>query len=261
MNDVWYTVWLWMICYLLSRYVSCSLIPFWSLKSMNIYKRLRKLLQFPSSLVVNMFERVRFCVCTCDCTRHSMHRVNSRQRSSPSTSGNFLTLEAIRSWWRQVLVVLHCYALLPRSYSKSKLQTPLNLQIFKGQMVWKSVCSVAKRCKTQKTQKTCQSLFPERFEYISGPSAETVKAFGEKRQGHASVSSEHAKRIKLCCLCSGQMWDAMSLAFCNSTGQREMHQLNHCHSRIVRYLLFVEKYGTLQSLIWRHGPPPRTRCI
>lgn len=33
----------------------------------------------------------------------------------------------------------------------------------------------------------CQSLFPDRFEYISGPSAETVKAFGEARQGRVTT--------------------------------------------------------------------------
>ena len=34
---------------------------------------------------------------------------------------------------------------------------------------------------TKGNAKLMKSLFPERFEYISGPSAETVKAFGEER--------------------------------------------------------------------------------
>eukprot|EP00434_Breviolum_minutum_P007551 symbB.v1.2.006665.t1/scaffold372.1/size218212/17 len=34
---------------------------------------------------------------------------------------------------------------------------------------------------TRGNSKLMKSLFPERFEYISGPSAETVKAFGEER--------------------------------------------------------------------------------
>ena len=41
-----------------------------------------------------------------------------------------------------------------------------------------------------------KSLFPERFEYISGPSAETVKAFGEERPKSFHSSSFERPDIK-----------------------------------------------------------------
>ena len=53
-----------------------------------------------------------------------------------------------------------------------------------------------------------QSLFPDRFEYISGPSADTVKAFGEERQGYDSSPQRHTLCLTWWFVCQArcEMW-------------------------------------------------------
>lgn len=160
--------------------------------------------------------------------------INSRQRSSPSTSGNFRTLEAIRSWWRQV--VLHCYALLPRWYSvKSKLKRPWNLQT-SSKVKWSGrvSCAVLQKLKRRKpVSHSFQSALSTSPVRLQRPWRLLVRKGGAMQLW--AVCSMRNGPTCAALLCSilliipnpGQMWDAMSLAFCNSKGQRES-LINHC---------------------------------